>query len=99
MLTILGAFMVIGCGAAVLLDIMPNRLRGQATAIYFFVISLAGIGLGPTIVAIFTDFVFGDPAAVRYSLLIVPTIGFSLGALFFLLARKPYVRSMEQLRN
>ena len=99
MLTILGAFMVIGCGAAVLLDIMPNRLRGQATAIYFFVISLAGIGLGPTIVATFTDFVFGDPAAVRYSLVIVPTIGFSLGAMFFLLARKPYVRSMEQLKS
>lgn len=99
MLTILGAFMVIGCGAAALLDIMPNRLRGQATAIYFFVISLAGIGTGPTLVAGVTDFVFGDPAAVRYSLLIVPTIGFSLSALFYFLARKPFVRSMEQLQG
>ena len=99
MLTIFGSFMVIGCGAAALLDIMPNRLRGQATAIYFFVISLAGIGLGPTIVAGFTDFVFGDPVAVRYSLVIVPTIAFSLAALFFFLARKPYVRSMQQLKN
>ena len=94
MLAMLGAFMVIGCGAAALLDIMPNRLRGQATAVYFFVISLAGIGLGPTAVAVCTDYVFGDPAAVRYSLLIVPTAGFAVAAACFLAARRPFARSL-----
>ena len=92
MLAMLGAFMVIGCGAAALLDIMPNRLRGQATAVYFFVISLAGIGLGPTAVAVCTDYVFGDPAAVRYSLLIVPTAGFAVAAACFRAARRPFAR-------
>ena len=99
LLNILGGFMVIGCGAAAMLDVMPNRLRGQATAIYFFVISLAGIGFGPTAVAMFTDYVFGDPAAVRYSLVIVPTVAFSLAALFFFLARKPYVKSVKWVRG
>ena len=99
MLNIAGGFMVIGCAAAALLDIMPNRLRGQATAIYFFVISLAGIGFGPTAVALVTDYVFGDPAAVRYSLLIVPTAAFSLAATFFWLARAPYVRSLQALQE
>ena len=95
-LAMLGAYMVIGCGAAALLDIMPNRLRGQATAVYFFVISLAGIGLGPTAVAACTDYLFGDPAAVRYSLLIVPTAGFAVAAACFAVARRPFVRSLEQ---
>ena len=74
----------------------PPELRGQATAVYFFVISLAGIGLGPTAVAACTDYLFGDPAAVRYSLLIVPTSGFAVAAACFAMARRPFVRSLEQ---
>lgn len=99
MLTILGGFMCIGCSAAALLEIMPNRMRGQATAIYFFVISLAGIGSGPTIVAMFTDYVFGDPAAVRWSLLIAPTAAYVISATFFWLGRKPYIGSLDQLEG
>ena len=92
-LAMLGSFMTIGCAAAALLEIMPNRLRGQATAVYFFVISLLGIGSGPTLVASLTDFVFGDPDQVRYSLFIAPTAAYLLSALAFWLARAPYVRS------
>lgn len=99
MLTMLGAFMTIGGSAAALLEIMPNRLRGQATAVYFFVISLLGIGAGPTVVASITDFVLGDPALVRYSLLVAPTTAYALSALGFWLARKPYVRSIESIAN
>jgi len=98
MVTILGGFMVIGCSAAALLEIMPNRMRGQATAIYFLVISLAGIGSGPTIVAMFTDYVFKDPLAVRWSLAIAPTIAYVLSAILFWLSRKPYVRSVQAMR-
>jgi len=98
MVTILGGFMVIGCSAAALLEIMPNRMRGQATAIYFLVISLAGIGSGPTIVAMFTDYVFKDPLSVRWSLAIAPTIAYALSAILFWLSRKPYVRSVQAMR-
>lgn len=97
MLAMLGGFMVIACGAAALLDIMPNRLRGQATAVYFFVVSLAGIGTGPTVVALCTDYLFGDPAAVRYSLLVVPTVGFSAAAICFWASRRPFVESLESV--
>ncbi len=96
--TMLGAFMVIGCTAAALLEIMPNRMRGQATAVYFFVISLMGIGAGPTVVAMFTDYVFGDPAAVRWSLMIAPTAAYVLSAICFQLVRKPYIKSRELIQ-
>jgi len=98
MVTIFGGFMVIGCSAAALLEIMPNRMRGQATAIYFFVISLLGIGSGPTVVAIFTDYVFGDPVSVRWSLMIAPTAAYIVSATCFWLGRRPYIRSLELMR-
>jgi len=99
MLTILGGFMVIGCSAAALLEIMPNRMRGQATAIYFFVISLAGIGSGPTIVAMFTDYLFGDPLAVRWSLLIAPPAAYVISAACFWLGRRPYMQSLARIAD
>jgi MFS family permease len=99
LVNILGGFMVIGCAAAALLEIMPNRMRGQATAVYYFVVSLLGIGAGPTIVAMFTDYVFGDPAAVRWSLMIAPTAAYILSGAFFWLGRKPYIRSCNADKN
>lgn len=95
MLAILGGFMVVGTGAAALMDIMPNRLRGQATAIYLFVVSLAGVGLGPTTVAVFTDYVFGDPIFVAKSLSIVSPVSFGIAALCFLASRRPFARSKK----
>jgi len=97
MVTMLGGFMVIACAAAALLEIMPNRMRGQATAIYFFVISLLGIGAGPTVVAMITDYVFGDPAAVRWSLMIAPTTAYVVAAVCFWLGRRPYEVSRASL--
>ena len=42
-------------------------MRVQASALYFFVINLLGLTVGPTGVALFTDYVFRDDAMVRYS--------------------------------
>ncbi|MCC7259191.1 MAG: MFS transporter [Gammaproteobacteria bacterium] len=92
-IAMLGAFMVIGCASAVVLDITPNRLRGLATAVFFFVTSVLGVGLGPTMVALVTDYVFGHPQAVREALTIVPTLGFLLAGTCFIAARNPYRRS------
>jgi MFS family permease len=50
--------------------ISPNQFRGQAIALYLFATNLIGLGIGPTIVAVITDYVFGDPGALRYSLAI-----------------------------
>lgn len=53
---------------------MPNRMRGQASAVYLFVINIVGLGLGPTAVAITTQYVFGRDDAVSYSLAIVTPV-------------------------
>jgi hypothetical protein len=63
----------------------PNQLRAQVTALYYFVISVLGLTLGPTAVALFTDQVFGDEAALRYSLSIVCVLAglFAIGFMTF----------------
>jgi MFS family permease len=66
--TVLALGMHVGLAPAALNFITPNQLRGQVIAIYLFVLNLVGLGAGPTIVAVITDYGFGDTAALRYSL-------------------------------
>ncbi len=63
-----------GAAAAALQEITPAPMRGQMSAIYLLLINVLGLGLGPTVVALLTDHVFGSEALVAMSLLTV-TIG------------------------
>ncbi|MFK8019553.1 MAG: spinster family MFS transporter [Pseudomonadales bacterium] len=68
----------LGVAMAAVHEITPNRLRAQAVAIYLFTVNIIGLGTGPTIVALITDYGFGDPLALRYSLAIVGVIACAL---------------------
>lgn len=63
----IGGAWVTATGAAAIMMITPNQMRGQITAVYYFVISILGLTIGPSAVAIVTDFVFKDEAMLRYS--------------------------------
>ena len=56
-------------GPASLALIAPGQIRSQATAIYYFVISIAGQIIGPAPVGWMTD-LFGEPAKLRYAMAI-----------------------------
>ena len=88
-----------GLPAAALQVISPNPLRAQMTAIYFLVGNLIAMGLGPTLFALVTDYVFGDPAKLRYSLTIVCAVVLPLGTTLAYLALKPYRASVERARE
>ncbi len=60
-----------GALAAAIADLAPNRLRGQVVALYLLLQNLVGLGLGPTAVALATDRVFGDEAALPAALVAV----------------------------
>lgn len=81
----------IGVSAAAIQFITPPRLRGQMASIYVLLASIAGIGLGPTTVALFTDYVFGQEAALRYSLAIISAVTLP-GASICLMLVLPYYR-------
>jgi MFS family permease len=87
-----------GVAAAAVQQMMPNEMRGQASAIYLFVVNLIGIGLGPTAVALTTDYVFHDDNAIRYSLFIVAAFAHLVAAVLLWVGLKPYRQSIERLK-
>lgn len=68
----------------------PNRMRGVASAMYIFIISVVGLGLAPTIVALITDYSFRDEARVAESLAITCGISAIAGGLLLRRARFAY---------
>jgi MFS family permease len=74
-----------GVAPAALHEVTPNQFRGQVIAFYLFFINIIGLGTGPTIAGLITDYVFGDEAAIGYSLLIMSLVFLPLSA--FILAR------------
>lgn len=86
-----------GVGPACIQQMVPNRLRGQASAVYLFVVNLIGLGLGPTAVALVTDRVFHDDQAIHLSLLIVSLGGHAIAATLLALGLRPYRRTINYL--
>lgn len=93
---ILGAAGITAAGGAALMVITPNQIRGQATAIYYFAISMAGLTLGPTSVALLTDYVFADEGALRYSLAIIGFIAPLISVVAALSIRRHIIKSMQE---
>ncbi len=89
----------VGVAAAAIQEMMPNVMRGQASALYLFVINLIGLGLGPTAVAVMTDYVFRNDNAVNYSLLVVGTLAHIGAAALLWAGLKPYRRSLKRLKE
>ena len=87
-----------GVAAAAVQELVPGRMRAQASALYLFVVSIVGLGFGPTAVALVTDYVFQADAALRYSLALVTGVGL-VGAVAALWAGlRPYRESIGALR-
>jgi MFS family permease len=59
--------------AATVQLLVPNRMRGQTTAIFMFVTATIAAGIAPTIVASLTDFLFQDQKQLGKSLMLVTT--------------------------
>ena len=87
-----------GAASAAAAEIVPGSMRAQGVAVYFFVLSLVSATLGPTAVALVTDHVFKDPAALRYSLVIVNVLGMG-GAIALLSWGRPAFRATIATRG
>jgi MFS family permease len=81
---------------AALQQILPSQIRGTASAVYFFGISVLG-AIGPSAVAFVTDYVFGSPARLSASLSIVVTVAFLISMLLYMLAIPPYRRVLRRM--
>ena len=86
-----------GIAPAAIQQIMPNEMRGQASAVYLFVLNLIGLGIGPSAVAFFTDKVFQDDNRVGTSILVVTMAAHTIAAVLLWFGRKQYLLSMDRL--
>jgi len=87
-----------GIAPAAIQQVMPNSMRGQASAVYVIAVNAIGLGLGPTSVALLTDRVFGDDRAVGWSLAVVGCAAYASAALVLAMTRRPFERSLDYLR-
>jgi hypothetical protein len=75
---------------------MPNQVRALSSSIFLFVLNMIGLGLGPLLVAFFTDSIFHNEKAIRFSLSALLLIGGGLGTLFYFVGYNGYKKVMEQ---
>ncbi len=88
-----------GLAVSAIQQVVPNELRGQISALYLFTINVIGLTIGPTGVALLTDYYFQDSADLRYSLAISTTC-FALGAaLAALYGIQGYRHSLERAKQ
>jgi MFS family permease len=87
-----------GAAAAAIQEAVPNQMRGQAAAVFLFVINLVGLGLGPQILPLLTDHLFRDEASIHLSFLTV-TATAEVGAFILLLLALPRFRRAIAYRD
>lgn len=88
-----------GVAGAALQLITPNELRGQITAVYFFIANLVGLGLGPTAVALITDYGYADPQALGPSIATLAAVAGPLSALVLATGLGAYRRSARRMAH
>jgi MFS family permease len=85
-----------GVAIASLQLIAPNQMRAMISAIFLFVANLLGMGIGPSAVALLTDFVFQHDQAVRYSLAVLAAGAYPIAALIFWRGLKHYRQALDE---
>jgi MFS family permease len=100
MLALAGLCISFGIGPqnAALQTVTPGEMRGQVTALFLFVFNIIGFGLGATIVALFTQYVFGSDSMLRYALSTTVVILAPAAALTLGFGLKAYGRSVARAR-
>ncbi|HKD20400.1 MAG TPA: MFS transporter [Rhizomicrobium sp.] len=84
---------------AALQVVTPNEMRAQITALFLFIFNIIGYGLGPSVVAFITQYVFHDPAMLRYSLTTVMIILMPPAAISLWWGMKAYGESVARAKT
>lgn len=85
-----------GIAISALQTITPNEMRAQVSAVLLFSTNILGLIVGPTVVALFTDYLFQGDEFLNYSLALCSAIFAPIAAVFLWRARKQYRQLLEQ---
>jgi MFS family permease len=76
--------------------ITPNRMRAQVSSVSQFSTQVIALAIGPLIVALFTDYLFGDANHLKYSLSLCSAVLGPLTILLVFMGLKPYAKAYER---
>jgi len=82
----------LGGGLATLQQLTPNRMRALVSAGYMLLVNLIGGVLGPTTVALITDYGFRDPQLLPKAIAITSAIFSPLALIFLLIGMRGFQR-------
>jgi len=80
-------------------QVTPNEMRGVINGSYVVTVNVIGLALGPTLVALTTDFVFADPAAVAQSLGLVAMLMGPIAVALLLVGAAPYREQRQRMTS
>jgi MFS family permease len=88
-----------GASTSAIQQLMPNQVRALASSIFLFLINIIGLGGGPFLVGFFTDTIFNDEKAIRYSLAATIAIGGIGAVLFYSIAAKAIENNIHKSKQ
>ncbi len=94
----LSAMMATTPFVAAMQAVTPNQMRAQISALYLFVFSGIGGGLGSLLFGAITDYVVRDEDNIRYTLAGTAAVMAPLALLVISGARKPYGRAVAAIK-
>lgn len=80
---------------AALQSVTPNRMRGQITFLFLFIMNVVGMGLGPLFVAALSQYVFSE-AQIRYSIVVTCAVLGAPAIYAFWFGMRPYGEAMAR---
>jgi MFS family permease len=83
-----------GAAAAAVQEMVPNQMRGQAAGLFLFVINLVGLGLGPQILPLVTEYVLRDEMRIHVALAAVTLCAEAAAFLLLVLALPRFRRAI-----
>ncbi|EWY36137.1 MFStransporter [Skermanella stibiiresistens SB22] len=76
-------------------DVTPPRLQGQTAALYYLVIGVLGLTMGPLLVALLTDYVFLRPEDVGISLSVLAGLLGPFSAFVMFMGRSAFTAAVR----
>ncbi|HKR34949.1 MAG TPA: MFS transporter [Steroidobacteraceae bacterium] len=76
--------------------VTPNQMRAQVSAVYLFTVNFIGLGFGPALVPMISDYILHDPMQIRWGLLVVVVTAGTIAAILLWFVRPVYRQQVAQ---
>ncbi|HEY2751900.1 MFS transporter [Phenylobacterium sp.] len=93
------ASMIGGVQGAMVQSLAPNRMRGQAAALYLTIANLIGLGVAPPLTAMLTDYVFGGRLGIGKALAVMTVLSMTLASTLIALGMKRARARAQAVQN